>query len=264
MGRGCWVKYGVDPRSDVSFRVYQTMDMRSVNGRSSKAVKKIVKAKEAKKLLEISNMNDSWVSRASYFNVRQSHVFDGLEYTHCRTFQLADLTHPDFKSLVNSIAYCRNEAHISKDGWYIEGHMGVIREKLKYMINQVKSARMDRLLSSKGPGAVQDADSSAEEDLEDDVEGAGAMLHNFFNQLGDEDEFDILEEDDWPMICKQKTMTSPLSAKKIIKVLLLDPLPEGTRNAFSSPLYSVDSCFSDLTEAELVKKVQEYNVICLR
>ena len=59
-------------------------------------------------------------------------------------------------------------------------------------------------------------------------------------------------------------MTSPLSQKKLIKVLLLDPLPAGTTNAFSSPLYSVDSCFGDLTEAELVKKVQEYNVICLR
>lgn len=59
-------------------------------------------------------------------------------------------------------------------------------------------------------------------------------------------------------------MASPLSAKKIIKVLLLDPLPEGTKNAFSSPLYDIESHFADLTEAELVKKVQEYNVICLR
>lgn len=58
-------------------------------------------------------------------------------------------------------------------------------------------------------------------------------------------------------------MASPLSAKKIIKVLLLDPLPEGTKNAFSSPLYDIESHFADLTEAELVKKVQEYNVICL-
>ena len=63
-------------------------------------------------------------------------------------------------------------------------------------------------------------------------------------------------------------MTSPLSMKKTIKVLLLDPLPIGTDNAFSTPLtdnlYSVDSFFEDLTEAELVKKVQEYNIICLR
>lgn len=59
-------------------------------------------------------------------------------------------------------------------------------------------------------------------------------------------------------------MSSPLSLKKTIKVLLLDPLPSGTVNAFSSPFYTVDSCFDDLTEAELVKKVQEYNVVCLR
>jgi len=46
------VVYGVDPRSDSKYRIYQTLDMRSVNGRSSKAVRKIIKAKEAKKLLE--------------------------------------------------------------------------------------------------------------------------------------------------------------------------------------------------------------------
>ena len=65
MNRGCWVKYGVDPRSDVSFRIFQTMDMRSVNARSAKTVKKIVKAKEAKKLLKLDHVNDSYVEPLS-------------------------------------------------------------------------------------------------------------------------------------------------------------------------------------------------------
>ncbi|KAJ3305411.1 hypothetical protein HDV03_001505 [Kappamyces sp. JEL0829] len=58
-------------------------------------------------------------------------------------------------------------------------------------------------------------------------------------------------------------MTSPLLKPKCVKVLLLDPFPEKTSNAFVAPDFEVDEAFGDLTEAELVKKVQEYQVICL-
>ena len=52
INRGCWVIYGVDPRTDFKYRIYQTLDMRSVNTRSSKVLMKITKTKEAKKLLK--------------------------------------------------------------------------------------------------------------------------------------------------------------------------------------------------------------------
>lgn len=101
---------------------------------------------------------------------------------------------PEFKSIINSIAYCRNDVH-AKDGWYIEGHLASMRIKLKKKINQVKSERMERLISEKGTAVARDGDSSAD-DLDDDAEDTGAMLHNFFDQLEEEEEFDILEEDD--------------------------------------------------------------------
>ena len=50
--------YGVDPRSDSKYRIYQTLDMRSVNSQRSKALKKIIKAKEVKKLLETESFVD--------------------------------------------------------------------------------------------------------------------------------------------------------------------------------------------------------------
>jgi hypothetical protein len=59
-------------------------------------------------------------------------------------------------------------------------------------------------------------------------------------------------------------MTSPLLKPRIIKVLLLDPLPPNSVNAFDGPNFEIDKIFEDLTEGELVKKVHEYQVICLR
>jgi hypothetical protein len=51
--------YGVDPRSDSKYRIYQTLDMRSsLNSQRFKALKKIIKAKEVKKLLETESFVD--------------------------------------------------------------------------------------------------------------------------------------------------------------------------------------------------------------
>ncbi|KAJ3106412.1 hypothetical protein HDU97_006397 [Phlyctochytrium planicorne] len=49
-----------------------------------------------------------------------------------------------------------------------------------------------------------------------------------------------------------------------IKVLLLDPIPESALAIFSSANFKVDECFQQLSEAELVKRVNDYNIICLR
>ncbi|KAJ3314691.1 hypothetical protein HDV04_005697 [Boothiomyces sp. JEL0838] len=57
-------------------------------------------------------------------------------------------------------------------------------------------------------------------------------------------------------------MVSPL-VKKDIKVLLLDPLPEGSTSHFDLQHYQVDECFAPLTEGELVKKLSDYHVVCL-
>jgi hypothetical protein len=99
---------------------------------------------------------------------------------------------------------CRSEYH-PKEGWYLDGHTFLMRDKLKRLINQVKNARMARLTATQGEidaessiyvaGGMEqdDEDESGDEEVEDN---AGAMLNNFFDQLEGEEEFEILEEDD--------------------------------------------------------------------
>ncbi|KAJ3062606.1 hypothetical protein HK102_008714 [Quaeritorhiza haematococci] len=48
-----------------------------------------------------------------------------------------------------------------------------------------------------------------------------------------------------------------------IKVLLLDPIPEASLQILEGAQYKVDKCFDNFTEAQLVSKIGEYNVICL-
>ena len=58
-------------------------------------------------------------------------------------------------------------------------------------------------------------------------------------------------------------MFSPRTVKEI-HVLLLDPLPQEECSAFRDKQYVVDECFKTLSEAELVKKIGSYNIVCIR
>jgi D-3-phosphoglycerate dehydrogenase len=51
--------------------------------------------------------------------------------------------------------------------------------------------------------------------------------------------------------------------KEDIKVLLLDPLPRGAQNEFEKLGYHIDTHFEPITEAQLVKKIHNYQIICL-
>ncbi|KAJ3124362.1 hypothetical protein HK098_001186 [Nowakowskiella sp. JEL0407] len=49
-----------------------------------------------------------------------------------------------------------------------------------------------------------------------------------------------------------------------IRVLLLDPLSESALKVFQGKNYIIDEAFETLSESELVKKVAEYNIVCVR
>ena len=61
-------------------------------------------------------------------------------------------------------------------------------------------------------------------------------------------------------------MVHPLSPKtgKDIKVLLLDPLPLHSENKFTTANFHIDECFENCSEAELVKRIGDYQIVCLR
>lgn len=81
----------------------------------------------------------------------------------------------------------------------MDGHTSLMRDKLKGLLNQVKNARIARLMDGKENVAAGSAEQDDEEDgsgVDEDEDNAGAMLNNFFDQLEGEEEFEILEEDD--------------------------------------------------------------------
>ena len=99
----CWVKYGIDPRTDIKYRIYQFVDLRT---------------------------NDPTVTGTNY-------VFDGKTKVGTKYFQMVDIIDPDFEKLIKSLAFCRAVCDISKDGWYVEGHMVTIRDLMKKKLNQM-------------------------------------------------------------------------------------------------------------------------------
>ncbi|KAH9269135.1 hypothetical protein BASA83_008886 [Batrachochytrium salamandrivorans] len=55
---------------------------------------------------------------------------------------------------------------------------------------------------------------------------------------------------------------SPFGVKEI-RVLLLDPLPLNSTNAFDNAHYQVDECFGTLSESEVLSRISDYNIVCL-
>ncbi|KAJ3071180.1 hypothetical protein HDU98_005697 [Podochytrium sp. JEL0797] len=51
---------------------------------------------------------------------------------------------------------------------------------------------------------------------------------------------------------------------KEIRMLVLDPLPATAMDIFKNSGFKIDECFDTLSEAQLVKKITEYNIVCLR
>ncbi|KAJ3415695.1 hypothetical protein HDV05_004373 [Chytridiales sp. JEL 0842] len=49
-----------------------------------------------------------------------------------------------------------------------------------------------------------------------------------------------------------------------IRVLVLDPIPESALNLFKQADYKIDLAFEDHSEADLVKKIGDYNIVCLK
>lgn len=54
-----------------------------------------------------------------------------------------------------------------------------------------------------------------------------------------------------------------MKSPKTIKVLFLDKLPAESTNAFNSPEYEIEEFTQDCSEAALVKKIQEFQIVCL-
>jgi hypothetical protein len=143
--RQCWVKYEVDPRADIQYRIYQIIDLRT-----------------------------SRVTKQS------SHIYDGNNYTSTKTFQLCDIVDINFKQIIHSIVYCQTICTY-RDGWYIEGHLDSIREKIKQGLKKLKQDQPDNETEEESEG----------EEVNEKL--VGKQIQDLLDS-NDDDYFELLEE----------------------------------------------------------------------
>ncbi len=55
-----------------------------------------------------------------------------------------------------------------------------------------------------------------------------------------------------------------LSPRSPFKVLLLDPLPLHSQNALAQAHFVIEECFQELSEAQLVQKLSDVQIVCLK
>lgn len=105
--RDALVKYGVDPRTDPSLRIYQTMIfMLETEPKDNRARFGRTKPDRTK---------SEQVSR------KESHLFDGVTVSKDgKIWQVCDISEPFLKNLL-STTNLRKECHSERDGWYHNG-----------------------------------------------------------------------------------------------------------------------------------------------
>lgn len=112
--RDSLVKYGVDPRKDPKYRVYQTL-MFQLDKRADPTATNERKAP------------DGW----------QSHIFDGENITNSgKTWQICDVTDPLLKSIFDTNAI-QAECDVHQFGWYYNGTLCkarvIMRDKMEFL-----------------------------------------------------------------------------------------------------------------------------------
>ncbi|RVX66254.1 hypothetical protein B0A52_10181 [Exophiala mesophila] len=114
-------KLGVDPRTDRSYRKYQTVLIQLVPRHKAKD--------EARE-----DYSRTWVRSTD----RESHIFTGQSNVppDGKSWQLCDLVDPDLKTLVDiPDVYIRHECETRYFGWYANGTMAKIRVAVKAKID---------------------------------------------------------------------------------------------------------------------------------
>jgi general transcription factor 3C polypeptide 5 (transcription factor C subunit 1) len=114
--RDAVVKYGVDPRSDPKYRIYQTMIFKLTKqrvgsvGRSWQAVRR--------NEFGVSSNFQTFGEKANSPSDNLTHIFDGRSFsTDAKVWQVCDITDPLLKKLFEE-AEVQTECSIDNNGWY--------------------------------------------------------------------------------------------------------------------------------------------------
>ena len=120
------IRFGVDPRTDPKYRIYQTL-MFQMHSRESEA---------GSKAGEDERTSSAKVTSGKGHNI-ESHIFNGQQADmKGRVWQVCDITDPLLRSLLDTRAL-RDECDIRSDGWYHNGTWAKTRIIMKAKLKKI-------------------------------------------------------------------------------------------------------------------------------
>ncbi|KAF3021036.1 tau 95 subunit of transcription factor TFIIIC [Neopestalotiopsis sp. 37M] len=122
--RDAVIKYGVDPRSDPQYRVYQTLAFKLEGFAGDRQVKNGIARSMARE------------------EASRSHLWDGTQYcTNGKFWQICDITDPCLVKLIGD-APLRDECDIATDGWWYGGTWAKIKAFMKAKMVAIRHGRL--------------------------------------------------------------------------------------------------------------------------
>ncbi|KAI0845549.1 RNA polymerase III transcription factor IIIC subunit-domain-containing protein [Daldinia vernicosa] len=127
--RDAFIKYGVDPRPDPSFRIYQTLAFkleRNIVGTKKIPWEVVRKGQTKRRMRENSD----------------SHLWNGEDYsTDGKFWQVCDITDPFVRGIIDR-APLRDTCDLKDSGWYHKGTWGKVKMVMKVKMVAIKRGRM--------------------------------------------------------------------------------------------------------------------------
>ncbi|KAI1468943.1 RNA polymerase III transcription factor IIIC subunit-domain-containing protein [Daldinia caldariorum] len=127
--RDAFIKYGVDPRPDPSFRIYQTLAFkleRNIIGTKKIPWEVVRKGQVKKRVCEN----------------RDSHLWNGEDYsTDGKFWQVCDITDPFVRGIIDN-APLRETCDLKDSGWYHKGTWSKVKMVMKVKMVAIKRGRM--------------------------------------------------------------------------------------------------------------------------
>ncbi|ORY71880.1 RNA polymerase III transcription factor IIIC subunit-domain-containing protein [Pseudomassariella vexata] len=122
--RDAVVKYGVDPRIDSKYRIYQTL------------------AFKLHRLPVKSVVHNGQITNMSKDDARRSHMWDGNSYcTNGKFWQVCDITDAPLLQLIEE-APLREECAVEGDGWWYEGTWSKVKAYMKAKMVAIQAGRL--------------------------------------------------------------------------------------------------------------------------
>ncbi|GAA5808263.1 hypothetical protein MFLAVUS_001651 [Mucor flavus] len=156
--QNCWVKYGIDPRTDPKYRKYQVIDIRkhsTVKDRLTSSIYKKPNEESNRPNEESNKLNEK--SKEAARSKRQF-IFDGVTVPGVSsTYQLCDITDPDLVRLIENPKYFKPKA--SKDGGY---YYNCVFKRIRHVLR----IKYESLLETGTAQHIEDAEEGLQEEIE--------------------------------------------------------------------------------------------------